>query len=355
MYTSNQFWGNVGIGGASSLLMFRTRVLSHISRLAFWTHRPIVQYLLLAFSAGQWAILFYSVSTVKSARTPDHTCVITDTDPALLVVLYAYTMTFDFSVLMLSLFGLRRMEPLNAKRRSPLWRLLFRDAIVFCAVAFSANLIATIFVILRLNTIMEIMFSVPACVLSAVVACRSFVRLNTLPKPAKDSLPSGVALPDIASQPQFGKEELSRVGYDEARTMPFVSGTAASTPYTTMLPQAYAGAHRSRSIPLMQISVSPPSPPAIEPPPRQSRQYSSSIVPTSNSSSTCTSLSPGGGSLGKGRKPPIIEPFTGEESFIIFSAVDSSRESFESSEKKSSRGVDFVVDGYGDLDRKGGS
>ncbi|KAG8950549.1 hypothetical protein FRC04_007368 [Tulasnella sp. 424] len=184
-YTNNQFWGNVAIGGASTLLMFRSLRTYYAkaqlpipgSRKQRWTWRtlPKVKLLLYIGSAGQWAILLYNVTTVKSAKAPDgSSCVVTDTDPILLMVLYCYTMAFDFLVLVVCAIGLIRIP----SPESRIWRLVCYDAMLWCAVAFSANTIATVFIVLRLNPIMEVMFAVPACVLSAVVACRSFRRLN---------------------------------------------------------------------------------------------------------------------------------------------------------------------------------
>ncbi|KAG8982579.1 hypothetical protein FRB90_006696, partial [Tulasnella sp. 427] len=184
-YTNNQFWGNVAIGGASTLLMFRSlRTYYAKAQLPVqgavktrWTWRSChkVKLALYIGSAGQWAILLYNVTTVKSAKAIDgSSCVVTDTDPVLLMVLYCYTMAFDFVVLTVCAVGLVRIP----SPESRLWRLACYDALIYCAVAFSANTIATVFIVLRLNPIMEVMFAVPAGVLSAVVACRSFRRLN---------------------------------------------------------------------------------------------------------------------------------------------------------------------------------
>ncbi|KAG8950548.1 hypothetical protein FRC04_007367 [Tulasnella sp. 424] len=160
-YTNNQFWGNVAVGGASTLLMFRSLRTYYAkaelpipgSRKQRWTWRtlPKLKVLLYLGSAGQWAILLYCVTTGKSARAPDgSSCVVTGNDPTILTALYCYTMAFDFVVLAVCAIGLIRIP-------SPESRVL---------------------VVLRLNPIMEVMFSVPACALSAVVACRSFRRLN---------------------------------------------------------------------------------------------------------------------------------------------------------------------------------
>ncbi|KAG9004085.1 hypothetical protein FRB94_002676 [Tulasnella sp. JGI-2019a] len=168
IFTTNELFGNIGIGGASTLLVLRCS--------AIWRHYPHVMYPLILLSLGQWAILLYSVTTVRSSRGPGGSCIITETNTSLLTALYAYTMALDFAVLIMTLLGVSRL----GRPDSSLWRLLSRDSILYCALAFVSNVIAAVFVILRLNPVMEVMFTVPACVVSTIVACRSFARVYKL-------------------------------------------------------------------------------------------------------------------------------------------------------------------------------
>ena len=55
-------------------------------------------------------------------------------------------MSFDFIVLVLTTIGLV-MSP----GRSSLWQLLFRQGVIYFLVAFVANMIPTIFLLLNLN------------------------------------------------------------------------------------------------------------------------------------------------------------------------------------------------------------
>lgn len=57
-------------------------------------------------------------------------------------------MLFDFIVLVLTTIGLV-MTP--ASGRSSLWQLLFQQGVVYFLVAFVANLLPTIFLLLNLN------------------------------------------------------------------------------------------------------------------------------------------------------------------------------------------------------------
>ncbi|KAG8958483.1 hypothetical protein FRC00_002693 [Tulasnella sp. 408] len=86
-----------------------------------WKTLPKLKVLLYFGSAGQWAILLYNVTTVKSAKAPDgSSCVVTDTEPVLLMVLYCYTMAFDFVVLAVCAAGLIRIP----SPESRIWRRL---------------------------------------------------------------------------------------------------------------------------------------------------------------------------------------------------------------------------------------
>lgn len=106
-------------------------------------------------------------------------------------------MSFDLLVLLLSIIGL-----VSSPGRSSLWHLLFKQGIVYFLVAFVANLMPAVLLLLNLNrtslflcfsyyfdpwsnvyhdtmiAIMNIMFTIPAAVATSIVACRSFVALT---------------------------------------------------------------------------------------------------------------------------------------------------------------------------------
>lgn len=83
-------------------------------------------------------------------------------------------MSFDFIVLLLSLWGLIRTPG-----RSSLWRLLFKQGVFYFFIAFLANLFPAVFLLLNLNPIMNIMFTIPAATATSIVACRAFVTLTS--------------------------------------------------------------------------------------------------------------------------------------------------------------------------------
>lgn len=99
----------------------------------------------------------------------------------------------DLAVLILSLVGL-----LGSSGRSTLWGILFVQGIIYFVVSFTANILPTVFLLLNLNrksshdvgfndmgilkelssAIMNVMFTIPAALVSCIVSCRSFVALT---------------------------------------------------------------------------------------------------------------------------------------------------------------------------------
>ncbi|EUC65385.1 transmembrane protein, putative [Rhizoctonia solani AG-3 Rhs1AP] len=167
-YTIIQLFGNIAIGTASGLLMVRG--------IAIWSRDRYVLFGLLFVALGHWTILFLGVISVRSVwNTEVGVCAVTGTSTTLLRLIYGYTMAFDLTVLVVSTAGLLRS---GGWQGSGLWKLLFRDGIVYFIVAFAGNAVAAVFTILHLNAAMDIMFTVPAAVFSTIVACRTVRRLS---------------------------------------------------------------------------------------------------------------------------------------------------------------------------------
>jgi len=170
LYSFNQFMGQCAIGTASTLLMLRT--------IAIWNKKIFIMIPLILVAMGHWGILFYSVTTVRSVFSPEaKTCILvstgTDSHNLTLNLVYLYTMFVDLVVLFVSVIGL-----LLTPGRSSLWKLLFKDGIIFFLVAFICNALAATVLLLNLNPAMNLMFSIPAACLTAGAAARSYIRLS---------------------------------------------------------------------------------------------------------------------------------------------------------------------------------
>ncbi|KIO29781.1 hypothetical protein M407DRAFT_226291 [Tulasnella calospora MUT 4182] len=252
VYTNNQFWGNVAIGGASTLLMFRSlRTYYAKAQLPVagtkqrwtWKTLPKIKLLLYLGSAGQWAILLYNVTGVKSSKAPDgSSCVVTDTEPVLLMVLYCYTMAFDFLVLAVCAIGLIRIP----SPESRIWRLVF--------------------IVLRLNPIMEVMFAVPACVLrrlnkprnTSEVELGNIVRNAHLDRPyqpnqsPKHRFQPSVYFPDVLPRPLRGHPQSPAQAHTDATTTGDLSRFNVEEVHTISVPIVSINASRNgevRSLP----------------------------------------------------------------------------------------------------------
>ncbi|KIY68496.1 hypothetical protein CYLTODRAFT_453466 [Cylindrobasidium torrendii FP15055 ss-10] len=169
LYTYNQVLGNASIGLASINLSLRT--------MAVWSRNLYIVVPLVILILGHWSLLLHGV-LLKAAWIPAQGCVITSTDNKILASTFIYGMAFDFSVLMLTAWKLVISTPNSIKSsRSMLVTLIFGDGLIYFVVAFLANLIATIFMLLNLNPVMSIIANVPAAIASTIVACRAVRRL----------------------------------------------------------------------------------------------------------------------------------------------------------------------------------
>jgi len=191
LYTFGQISGNTAIGTASTLLMFRT--------IAIWSGKKFIVIPLCILSLGQWAILLSGYVSVKSSWSPEAMTCIVHTQPRLIKAMYVYTMLFDLTVLALSVTGL-----LLSPGRSTLWKLLFTDGMVYFIVSFTAYLFPVVFAYLNLNSAMDIICPVPASVCSAIVACRSFIRLS-------DYINADAYIPEALAGLSESKRRISQV------------------------------------------------------------------------------------------------------------------------------------------------
>jgi hypothetical protein len=153
-------------GSASTLLMLRT--------IAVWDRAPLVTAPLVIASLGQWGMLLRSSLTVRSRwGDPSGPCLVSADFPRVIEGSYLYSelstrnffltlllwgqnkalklmlniaMSFDLVVLVLTTIGLVR-----SPSRSSLWQLLFRQGVIYFLVAFVANTVSVVFVLLNLN------------------------------------------------------------------------------------------------------------------------------------------------------------------------------------------------------------
>ncbi|KAG8216909.1 hypothetical protein J3R82DRAFT_7182 [Butyriboletus roseoflavus] len=152
------------VGLASINLSIRT--------MAVWSQNKYIVAFLILVILGHWSLLLHG--TLLKAAWVQGTCVITDTNNQILAICFIYSMVFDFTVLCLT--GWKLAFPTSG--RSKLINLIFGDGLIYFLIAFLANLLATIFMLLNLNAVMSIIANVPAAIASTIVACRVVRRLT---------------------------------------------------------------------------------------------------------------------------------------------------------------------------------
>ncbi|KAF7307166.1 hypothetical protein MIND_00510200 [Mycena indigotica] len=166
LFTFNQFAGDAAVGLASINLSLRT--------LAIWSQNMYIKALLVIIILGHWSLILQGV--LLDAQWSDElgSCIIQDTNTTILAATFTYSMCFDLIVLLLNAYklGVRRQG------KSRLTKMIFKDGLVFFFIAFLANLIATVFMFLKLNSIMSVVFNVPAAIASTIVATRAVRRLT---------------------------------------------------------------------------------------------------------------------------------------------------------------------------------
>jgi len=166
IYTFNQFAGDAAVGLASINLSLRT--------LAIWSQNKWIKIMLILIILGHWALILQGVLLKAHWEPTLNTCVLTVSNNRLLAATFTYSMCFDLLVFLLNAYKLG----VKRKGSSKLSKMIFKDGLIYFFVAFFSNLVTTVFMFLNLNSIMVIIFNVPAAVASTIVATRAVRRLT---------------------------------------------------------------------------------------------------------------------------------------------------------------------------------
>jgi len=172
LYAFNQLAGDAAVGLASINLSIRTT--------AIWAHNKYIICLLVLIILGHWSLILQGVQ-LKAEWVDGSGCIITQTNSKILIAIFIYSMCFDLIVLLLNTYKLIQLNahaPVSEMfGRSRLTHMMWSDGLIYFFIAFLANLLATIFMILNLNSIMNVIFNVPAAIASTIAATRIVRRL----------------------------------------------------------------------------------------------------------------------------------------------------------------------------------
>ncbi|EIW78517.1 hypothetical protein CONPUDRAFT_61074 [Coniophora puteana RWD-64-598 SS2] len=169
LYTFNQLVGDATAGLPSINLSIRT--------IAIWSRNKWIVALLVMVTFGHWSLILQG-ALLTAAYIPGEGCTIIKENNTILAATFIYTMCFDLLVLVLSAFKLAwQRHSRGMGFQSRLVKMVFVDGLVYFFIAFIANTIAVVFMLLDLNSIMSIFFNCTATTTSTVVACRVVRRL----------------------------------------------------------------------------------------------------------------------------------------------------------------------------------
>ncbi|KAJ7591291.1 hypothetical protein C8J56DRAFT_558570 [Mycena floridula] len=156
LYTYISWAGNTTILSASTCLMLRT--------IALWERRMAVVIPLGLLCIAHYVVLFRTMFIVSASWSDAAgACVVTQTNPSLLRFTYFLTMGFDFVILTATFVALMKKHT----ARTDLWKLLFKDGLVYFLVSFSTNCIPAVLNVLDLNEPMNV----------SIASCRAVMRL----------------------------------------------------------------------------------------------------------------------------------------------------------------------------------
>jgi len=128
---------------ASTSLMIRT--------IALWERKLAVVIPLGILCLAHWALLYRGMFIVHASWDSSlETCSVISTNPTLLKVNFFFTMGFDFVILCFTAVVLMKQSA-----RTDLWKMLFKDGLVYFLVSFTTNSVPAMFNILDLNIVMN--------------------------------------------------------------------------------------------------------------------------------------------------------------------------------------------------------
>ncbi|KAG1723282.1 hypothetical protein EDB19DRAFT_1763442 [Suillus lakei] len=152
------FAANSAIGCSSLNLMLRPFMI--------WrTFRCIRIFLVLA-TVGHWIVLL-RVMVSFSVMKVNGSCGVMVVDHTEMTTLFIYTMCYDILVLALTITGLR-----NTPSSNVMWKTLRIQGTAYVLITCMANIIPTVVSSLNLNSAMNVVFAMPASVVSTIASSR---------------------------------------------------------------------------------------------------------------------------------------------------------------------------------------
>ncbi|KAI9001230.1 hypothetical protein BD414DRAFT_452439 [Trametes punicea] len=168
LFTFISWAGNMSLLCASTTLMFRT--------IALWERKLTIVIPLAFLCLAHWALLWRGMFIISAEYdAASAACIVTATKRLFLSITFWATMGFNLVLTVVHVIGLMQRD-----HGATFWQMLFEDGLIFYLVAFSCNALPAILSVVNLNSIMNVIASVPAAVLTTMAACRSVTRLSEI-------------------------------------------------------------------------------------------------------------------------------------------------------------------------------
>lgn len=182
------FAANASIGCSSLNLMLRPFII--------WRAFKSIRIFLVLATIGHWFFLlrvmvhFYVMKVNGSCgfMVVDHTDMTT---------IFVYTMCYDLLALTLTIVGLRNTPSSNA-----MWKTLRKQGITYVLVTCLANIVPTVVAAMNLNPAMNVIFALPATVISTIASSRIVVTfLDLQSSPSEEETSRDVPLTTMLTLP----------------------------------------------------------------------------------------------------------------------------------------------------------
>ncbi|KAG2135160.1 hypothetical protein DEU56DRAFT_401198 [Suillus clintonianus] len=160
------FAANSSIGCSSLNLMLRPFMI--------WKGFSWVRIFLVLATIGQWIFLLRVMIDFTVMEVND-SCGFMLVDHDDMTTLFVYTMCYDILALAMTIIGLRKTPSSNV-----IWRTLHKQGIAYVLITCFANIIPTVMSALNLNPAMNVIFAMPASVVSTIASNRIVLSLINL-------------------------------------------------------------------------------------------------------------------------------------------------------------------------------
>ncbi|KAF9261388.1 hypothetical protein L218DRAFT_1001668 [Marasmius fiardii PR-910] len=170
LYIFNQLAGNA-LTIANVNLCIRTVA-------AYGSSKPIIG-LLVTLILGHWSVILLGIQLKAVWSNQQNACVIINPNAAIVTATFVYSTGFTFILFLLNVF-----KPFLSRRggnvlgESRVMQFVFSDGLIYFFIAFLANLVTTVVMLVRVSPAMGVIFNIPAVIITTICATRALRRLD---------------------------------------------------------------------------------------------------------------------------------------------------------------------------------